>query len=464
MKKVFLFALTACLVCQLAAETTSLRVACVGNSITQGSGIRNQLRDSYPGLLGQMLGEGYEVRNYGYSGRTLLNKGDRPYMKETMYQDALAFCPHIVTIKLGTNDTKPFNWVHKEDYPKQLREMIRSFQQLPTHPRIIVCHPVPAYRADWGINDSLIRTEVIPYIDTVAAEMGVEVIDLYEPFSNRPEWFVDGIHPNEAGAFELAKILYSAITKQAVPESFRPQSYPGVRSQWKGYDCYRFAYKERQVTMVLPNEPAAGRPWIWRPAFFGAYAQVDEALLAKGYAVVCLDVANEFASPSAMAAGNALYGYLVKHCGLSNKVVLEGFSRGGLYAIRWAAANPSKVSCLYLDAPVCSVTSWPSNHRSEWANEWQQFCRVWQWTDNDAQVFDQQTWNAVDSLAHAAVPIVLVAGKKDLVVPFKENGKIVEKKYRQAGAPIQTYLKKKGGHHPHSLDDPMPIVEFILNR
>ena len=120
-------------------DAKTIKIACVGNSITQGAAIKNMQRDSYPAVLGQMLGEGYEVRNYGYSGRTLMMSGDRPWMKETKFQEALAFCPDIVTIKLGTNDTKPFNWVYQDEFPKDLETLVRAFQALPSDPQVIIC-------------------------------------------------------------------------------------------------------------------------------------------------------------------------------------------------------------------------------------------------------------------------------------------------------------------------------------
>ena len=94
----------------VAQEKKPVKIACVGNSITYGSGIKNQFQNSYPGLLSQLLGEGYDVRNFGISARVLLNKGDHPYMHEQKFRDLLAFQPDIVTIKLGTNDSKPWNW------------------------------------------------------------------------------------------------------------------------------------------------------------------------------------------------------------------------------------------------------------------------------------------------------------------------------------------------------------------
>ena len=188
MKKKILLAAALLLSLVSCQDRQPIRVACVGDSITEGAGIRDRVRDSYPSLLQQMLGDAYDVRNFGKSGRTLLQKGDRPYINEPQYRQALDFQPDIVTIKLGTNDTKPFNWVYQEEFLPDLIQLVQSFQELPSHPKVYVCDPVPAYREDWGINDSLIHNGVQEYVRQAAAATGAEIIDLYTPFSGRPEW------------------------------------------------------------------------------------------------------------------------------------------------------------------------------------------------------------------------------------------------------------------------------------
>src|SRR4051794_25029443 len=91
------------------------KLACVGDSITFGAGIQDRDHDSYPAQLGRMLGEAWDVRNFGVSGATMLKKGDKPYDKQKAYRDALAFKPDVVVIMLGTNDSKPQNWDKHKD-------------------------------------------------------------------------------------------------------------------------------------------------------------------------------------------------------------------------------------------------------------------------------------------------------------------------------------------------------------
>lgn len=191
----------------------TVRVACVGNSITYGHGIKNRLHDGYPAVLGRLLGDGYKVENFGVSGRTLLSKGDHPYIKEKAYKDALAFMPNIVVVKLGTNDSKPFNWVYKNDFKADMEALIKSFQNLETNPRIIVCLPIPGDNDGWKINDSTITAAIIPYTKQVAKKMKLEVIDLHTFFMPYKHLLPDGVHPNEDGAALMASEVAKVIMK-----------------------------------------------------------------------------------------------------------------------------------------------------------------------------------------------------------------------------------------------------------
>lgn len=211
------YALPAC----LAADTygpvdpddydVAVRVACVGDSITFGAGIKDRAKNSYPAQLGAMLGEEWEVSNFGVNGATMLKKGDKPYWKQRAFDSALESRPHVVIIKLGTNDTKPQNWKHKAEMASNYKEMIDRFAALETHPKIWICYPVPAFPARWGIRDSIIKDELIPIIADIAEDKDVPVIDLYKPFVGKADLFPDKIHPNAKGAGMMAEMIAEVI-------------------------------------------------------------------------------------------------------------------------------------------------------------------------------------------------------------------------------------------------------------
>ena len=195
-----------------APRKDAVRVACIGNSITFGAGIKNRSRDSYPSVLARMLGDHYWVKNFGVSARTMLNKGDHPYMNEPAYKNALAFNPNIVVIKLGTNDSKSFNWKYKADFMKDAQNMINAFKGLPSQPKIYLCYPSKAYLTGDGINDDIISKEIIPMIKKLAKKNDLSVIDLHTAMDGMPELFPDRIHPNEKGAQVMAKAVYQSIS------------------------------------------------------------------------------------------------------------------------------------------------------------------------------------------------------------------------------------------------------------
>lgn len=186
-----------------------IKVACVGDSITQGSGAEGG--KSYPAQLQALLGEGYQVGNFGVSGRTLLKKGDFPYWNERKYQDALAMGPAIVIIMLGTNDTKPHNWKFEAEFEADYRALVKSFQTLASRPKVLVCRPVPAPgQGNFGITEEIIQRQ-LPRVDALAKELGCGVIDMHAALVRTPELIPDRVHPNTAGAAEMAKAAARAI-------------------------------------------------------------------------------------------------------------------------------------------------------------------------------------------------------------------------------------------------------------
>lgn len=438
--------------------TPKVKVACVGNSITAGAGIKNRDKDSYPMMLGQMLGKGYDVRNFGISGRTMIQKGNS-YMKEKAYKQALDFQPDILIIKLGTNDTNPVFWKYKSEYSKDMLTMIQAFRQASPSVKVYLCYPVTINGGKPSTRDKVVSTEVIPMINEVAEKVNASIIDLHTVTANMPEAFVDELHPNEQGAHILAKTIYKALTGKESAHEIQP--FPGLKGKWKGYDCYDFTYKNKATTVVCPKKASEGNPWIWRPAFFGAFAYADEALLKEGFHVVYYDLTHEYGCPKSIRTGTDFYNNMVSQYGLSPKVTLEGLSRGGYYALQWGIANPEKIACMYLDNPVCDMFSWPGRKREK---HWKDFLKRWELEDATPETFKDNPINHLQALANLNVPILAVCGDSDKVVPFAENMKPIRETYLKLGGSVELIIKPGANHHPHSLENPEPIVDFILRH
>ena len=188
-----------------------IRIACVGDSITYGAGIKDRQNFNYPLVLGKSLGKKFDVRNFGVSVATMLKNGDYSYWERPAFKQATDFNPHVVVIKLGTNDTKPQNWKYSEEYVLDYEAMIDHFSSLPAKPKIWLCSPAPVYQTRWGISEEIVVGGVIPKVRDLANRKGLPIIDIYSVLSNKPEMFPDKIHPNASGAKEMADAVMSAI-------------------------------------------------------------------------------------------------------------------------------------------------------------------------------------------------------------------------------------------------------------
>ena len=197
-----------------AEDAAKIKVACVGDSITAGAGVRDG-NQKYPAQLGRLLGAGYDVQNFGVSGTTMLDNGDSPYKKQGAFTAATAFVPDIVVIKLGTNDSKPQNWSKKEGFAASAKSLVEAFQKANPKAKIYLCYPVPVIaQGNWGINNDKVKTEIIPLIKQTATEMKLEIIDLYTALDGKPQFFPDRVHPNDEGAGVIAKTVFEAIKKK----------------------------------------------------------------------------------------------------------------------------------------------------------------------------------------------------------------------------------------------------------
>lgn len=244
-------------------------------------------------------------------------------------------------------------------------------------------------------------------------------------------------------------------------------TFPGTVSDWNGFKKYDFTVDGKPVLVVVPHQPAPGRPWVWHGEFFGHKPAPDVALLGRGFLIAYMKVPDMLGSPQAVKHWNAFYRELTTKHGLSAKPALVGLSRGGLYCYNWAIANPDKVSCIYADAPVCDFKSWPGGKGKGKGDpkNWALVLKLWNFKDEAAAL--QAKVNPIDNLAPLAqhkVPLLHVYGDADDVVPWEENTGIIAQRYKELGGDITLIGKPGVGHHPHGLDDSTPIVEFIAKH
>lgn len=239
-----------------------------------------------------------------------------------------------------------------------------------------------------------------------------------------------------------------------------------AESKWNGRTKLDFEIDGKKAWLVVPERAAEGKPWIWRTEFFGHEPQADLVLLEKGWHVAYVDVQNLYGAPVALERMDRFYEKVTGEHGLSKKTVLEGFSRGGLFAFNWAAKHPDRVACLYVDAPVCDFKSWPGGKFSGpgSAGDWNKCLAAYGLTEGEAMAYKGNPVDNLKPLAEKKIPILAVCGDADEVVPLSENMEIVRQRYEALGGEVKMIVKPGVKHHPHSLEDPAPIVEFILGH
>lgn len=242
------------------------------------------------------------------------------------------------------------------------------------------------------------------------------------------------------------------------PESARTADY-------HGFSHCIFDFNGREANVILPNKPHNGL-WIWRAEFLGAFDAVDVELLDRGMALVYYDISNMYGCPEAVGLMKTFYDFCTSELEFADGCVLLGFSRGGLYSANFALKYPSCVAGLYLDAPVLDIKSWPGGLGvgEGGAREYGECLECYGLTRSSALTYRETPVDRADELAALGIPLVMVAGDSDPVVPHVENAEILVEAYRRANTPLLYILKPGCAHHPHSVDDPErvgAICDFI---
>ena len=465
MKRIILILL--CLVVGIECYAQKIKVACVGNSITYGAYVINREKNNYPAQLQAYLGDKYEVKNFGVSATTALYKGLYPYVDTEKYRESLEYNPDIVIIKLGTNDANERNDAYRSTFPKDYRRLVDEYLNLPSHPQVILLTPVHCFLP--SNQDEVIKAEIIPVIEQTAYERNLDIVNLHNLFGD--EWIEflmpDKLHPSNIGAGMLAQKIYQyiAVEKHDVDIIKNFPLKPVKEFNFHGYKGYEYDNNGVKYYIVKPHHTAKGNPWIWRARFWGHEPQVDIDLLEQGFHLTYCDVAELFGSPKAVERWDEFYALAVK-AGLNQKAVLEGMSRGGLIIYNWAAKNPKKVACIYGDAPVMDIKSWPLNWGDcldENKRSLSLLLEAYGFANaEEAMAWNKNPLNHARKLAKAKIPMIHVVGDIDEGVPVAENTAIFEREVAKYGHSVHVIHKPNVGHHPHSLNNPEKIVSFIL--
>jgi lysophospholipase L1-like esterase len=182
----------------------AVRVACVGDSITEGL--------CYPEALQAMLGEeDYLVGNFGVGGSTVMVDSGKPYAEQDAFQEAKDFRPDIVVVMLGTNDARADNVPHLGNFTVEYEELINAFEELSCKPKVFIAKPPPMFNNTVGLNETVFVQNVLPEFNSLVANVNNPVIDVYSALIDHPDLFVDGVHPSFEGAQVIAQTVSEAL-------------------------------------------------------------------------------------------------------------------------------------------------------------------------------------------------------------------------------------------------------------
>jgi len=275
--------------------------------------------------------------------------------------------------------------------------------------------------------------------------------------------------PRLLGCLTVATCMQAALAA-AEPRFQRADlTFPDQTvDQWHGHTRHAFTFQGRKAWVVRPEQPRPGNPWSWVMMFPDAFTERCAApqLLDAGFHHAYIDVGNTFGSPDAVAQLAAFHDELSRRH-LAPTPALIGISRGGLYAQRFAAEHPGKVSVIYGDNSVCDFKSWPGGKGSGKGSQkdWAACLAAYHFPDEAAALaFIGNPVDSLEPLAKAGIAMIHVVGDADDVVPAVENALLVEDRYRKLGGTIEVIRKPGAGHHPHGLDDPRPVVDFIIEH
>jgi len=260
-------------------------------------------------------------------------------------------------------------------------------------------------------------------------------------------------------------VTYSQPISESIPQ------FPGKKTSWKGFVRYDFEFSGRTCRVVCPDKPANGNPWIWNARFPDWHTDIDSILLSRGFFVTNINTDEFNGSPEGVMVWDEYFRYLTTTFSLENTVALEGISRGGLYVYNFAKKYPWRVSCIYAEAPVCDIKSWPGGFGKGKGSpsDWQLVMKAYNFKDEaEARAFNDNPIDQLDKLAAARVPVLHMIGLNDEIVPPDENTFILVDRYVKLGGiativPCTTGKQELNGHH-FEIETPGLVADFIMHN
>lgn len=230
---------------------------------------------------------------------------------------------------------------------------------------------------------------------------------------------------------------------------------------WFGFEKEEFDFKGRNAIVVFPKSANSERNWLLKTEYFGAFPNLQIEMLNRGWHLAYIENKHRWCCDEDLILKKEFYDFLIEKYSLNRQFVPVGMSCGGMFAVKYAAMFPTTVSCLYLDAPVMNLLSCPGDIGVGNSGLYEEFVGKTGMTMSQLICYREHPIDKLSVLVENKIPVVIVYGKEDDVVPYSENGAVLEKCYIQNNLKIKAIGKDGCGHHPHGLEDPNIIADCI---
>lgn len=462
MKRGLLF-LCFCVISITMVTGQQIRVACIGNGFTYGTGINKRELNSYPAQLQRMLGEQYLVRNFGVEGATVYSNSENSYIKTDEYKQSRDFEPEIIIINFGMEEARSGFESKKEQFIKDYKNMAFRYFNLPTALRVIIMKPAPSFDTYGKLKNEVIAEEVIPSIEEVAFSSGSEIIDTYSLFFQGEGFYSDNINISAAGANRVALSLYESINFHNEHDyNFMMQmSVENTRSEFNGYVMYDFQVYGWDCKMVSPKRTASGMPWIWRSGAWGEHVETDLLLLQMGYHLVYIDTEGLYGNPAAVERWNRFYNFM-QEGGMADKMVLAGYGESSVVALNWALENKEKVQAIYLEDPVVDFTSWPKGLGKARADskKWEAVLKAYgKKSGKKEQPFKESPINKSEAWKTSGIPFFFTCTRENPVIVPEENAQVFFSIPEIKSISVLQFRNNDGSGY-----DPVEAVRFLQSK
>lgn len=229
---------------------------------------------------------------------------------------------------------------------------------------------------------------------------------------------------------------------------------------WNGFQRIDFSFEGREAILVFPEEANADKNWLLKTEYFDAFLNFEIEMVKRGWHLAYVSNITRWCKDEDLDAKKRFADFLRAEYGLSEKCLPVGMSCGGMIATKFAAKYPAYVSALYLDAPVMNLLSCPAGVGIAVDELWPEFVEAMGMSLSELICYREHPMDKIPQLLENKIPVFLVYGDADNIVPYCENGAMLEKYYRANGGTVIAMGKENCGHHPHGLTDNSPIIAF----